>query len=79
MTVRLTVDRAAWTAQVQNVANSYGHGLVAVVKGNGYGFTRPLLHDVVVASGSDTVCVGTVHERADVPAGLTAVIVGTPA
>ncbi len=74
MTVRLTVDRAAWTAHVQNVADTYGHGLVAVVKGNGYGFTRPVLHNVVVASGTDTVCVGTVHELADVPAELTAVV-----
>ena len=78
MTVRLTVDRAAWTAQVQNVANSYGHGLVAVVKGNGYGFARSLLHEFVVASGTDTVCVGTVHELGDVPAELTAVVL-TPA
>lgn len=74
MTVRLTVDRAAWTSHVQAAMAGYGEGLVAVVKGNGYGFTRPLLHDVVAASGTDTVCVGTVHELANVPAELTAVV-----
>jgi len=74
MTVRLTVDRAAWMAQVQTVATSYGEGLVAVVKGNGYGFTRPVLHDAAVANGARFVCVGTVHELVDVPADLTAVV-----
>lgn len=78
MTVRLTVDRAAWTSHVQTVAASYGEGFVAVVKGNGYGFTRPTLHDVAVANGARFVCVGTVHELADVPAELTAVVL-TPA
>jgi len=74
MTVRLTVDRAAWTSHVQTVAASYGEGLVAVVKGNGYGFTRPVLHGVVAANGARFVCVGTVHELADVPQELTAVV-----
>ncbi|MCY7300803.1 MAG: alanine racemase [Ilumatobacteraceae bacterium] len=74
MTVRLTVDRAAWTSHVQTVAASYGEGLVAVVKGNGYGFTRPMLHGVVAANGAGFVCVGTAHELADVPAELTAVV-----
>lgn len=74
MTVRLSIDRAAWTSHVQHVAAGYGEGLIAVVKGNGYGFTRPVLHEVAAANGARFVCVGTVHELADVPAGLTAVV-----
>ncbi|MGB8859905.1 MAG: alanine racemase [Ilumatobacteraceae bacterium] len=74
MTVRLTVDRSAWRAHVRTAFASYGDGLVPVVKGNGYGFGRPLLHEVVVEHGATTVCVGTVHELHDVPAGLTPVV-----
>ena len=47
MTVRLTVDRAAWMAHLRSTAAAYGDGLVPVVKGNGYGFGRPLLHDLL--------------------------------
>ncbi len=74
MTVRLTVDRAAWASHVQTVADTYGEGLIAVVKGNGYGFTRPVLHSIAAANDARFVCVGTVHELADVPAELTAVV-----
>ncbi len=74
MTVRLTVDRAAWALHVQTVSASYGNDLVAVVKGNGYGFTRPLLHDVAVANGARFVCVGSVHELRDVPAALMPIV-----
>ena len=73
MTVRLTVDRARWDAHVTAAVADYGSGLVPVVKGNGYGFGRPLLHGIV-ARGGDLVCVGTVHELADVPAALTPVV-----
>ena len=59
---------------MQTVTAAYGDGLVAVVKGNGYGFTRPVLHGVTAAHGGDFVCVGTIHELADVPAQLTAVV-----
>lgn len=74
MTVRLTVDRSAWLAHVHGAADAYGHGLVPVVKGNGYGFGRPLLHEVVRAAGAASVCVGTVHELADVPEPLRPVV-----
>ena len=73
MTVRLTVDRAAWQAHVQ-ATFAAERGLVPVVKGNGYGFGRPLLHDAVLAAGAAEVCVGTVHEVADVPAGLQPIV-----
>jgi hypothetical protein len=73
MTVRLTVDRTAWQAHVQATFGA-GSGLVPVVKGNGYGFGRPLLHEMAVAMGAGTVCVGTVHELHDVPAGLQPVV-----
>ncbi len=74
MTVRLTVQRAEWAAHVDVVAGQYGHGLVPVVKGNGYGFGRALLHDMVAAAGGDRVCVGSVHELHDVPTALTPVV-----
>lgn len=74
MTVRLTVDRAAWQGHVRATAAAYGNSLVPVVKGNGYGFGRPLLHGAVEALGTRVVCVGTVHEVADVPAALQPVV-----
>jgi alanine racemase len=80
MTVRLTVQRAEWQAHVAAAAAGYGSGLVPVVKGNGYGFARPVLHSLVadIAGKAGTVCVGTVHELHDVPAGLVPVVL-TPA
>lgn len=80
MTVRLTVQRAEWQAHLAAVAAGYGMGLVPVVKGNGYGFGRPVLHSFAagIAGGAGTVCVGTVHELHDVPAGLAPVVL-TPA
>ena len=74
MTVRLTVERAAWDDHVQHTAAAYGHGLVPVVKGNGYGFGRGLLHEVVRSAGAPMVCVGTTHELHDVPPALTPVV-----
>ena len=74
MTVRLTVDRAAWDSHVAGALGSYGDGVVSVVKGNGYGITRSFLHGVAAANGARLVCVGTVHELADVPNELTAVV-----
>jgi len=73
MTVRLTVQRTAWQTHVRTAVAAYGPGLVPVVKGNGYGFGRPFLH-AQAAAFADTVCVGTVHELHDVPAGLTPVV-----
>jgi alanine racemase len=79
MSVRLTVDRAAWRAHVQQVAAAYGPDLVPVVKGNGYGFGRNTLHhalvDGMVARGSfEFVAVGSVHELHDVPDAATPVV-----
>lgn len=74
MTVRLTVDRAAWLAHVHGTAAAYGHGLVPVVKGNGYGFGRAALHEAVRSAGAARVCVGSVHEVHDVPPTLTPVV-----
>jgi len=65
MTLRLTVQRAAWEDHVQAIAASVD-GLVPVVKGNGYGFGRAALH-AVAANLSDYVCVGTIHELDGVP------------
>ncbi|MEI7547239.1 MAG: alanine racemase, partial [Actinomycetota bacterium] len=73
MTVRLTVHRADWLRHVHDTAHRYGTGLVPVVKGNGYGFGRPLLHEFVRDLGGQ-VGVGTVHELADVPAELTPIV-----
>ena len=72
MTLLLTVRRAAWLEHVHATSAAYGDGLVPVVKGNGYGFGRSVLHEVV-AAGHRQVCVGTVHEL-DVPAGLEPVV-----
>lgn len=74
MSVRLTVDRAAWLEHVHGTASHYGHGLVPVVKGNGYGFGRSALHQAVRSAGARQVCVGTVHELHDVPEPLTPVV-----
>lgn len=73
MTVRLSVHRAPWTAHVEQVAAAYGPSMVPVVKGNGYGFGRTRLH-ALAGRYSREVCVGTVHELAEVPAELTAVV-----
>ena len=78
MTVRLTVSRVQWDAHVHACAAAYGPGLAPVVKGNGYGFGRPYLHDVVASlpaeAATGIVCVGTVHELHDVPVSLTALV-----
>jgi alanine racemase len=78
VTVRLTVNRADWRHHVQGIAAQYGDALVPVVKGNGYGFSRPVLHDVARQLQLGTVCVGSVHELHDVPADLEPVVL-TPA
>ena len=73
MTVRLTVQRSAWEQHVAATAVAYGPGLVPVVKGNGYGFGRALLHGHA-ATLAPHVGVGSVHELANVPAALTPVV-----
>ena len=71
--MRLTVQRSAWEQHVAATAAAYGPGLAPVVKGNGYGFGRALLHEQVEPMGA-RVCVGTVHELVDVTAALTPVV-----
>jgi alanine racemase len=72
MTLRLTVQRAAWTAHVDSVAASVDE-LVPVVKGNGYGFGRATLHPLTKGL-SDYVCVGTIHELDGVADRVTPVV-----
>ncbi len=72
MTLRLTVQRAAWELHVRSLAEAVD-GLVPVVKGNGYGFGRPTLH-AIASTLSDFVCVGTVHELDAVAASVTPVV-----
>jgi hypothetical protein len=72
MTVRLTVQRPAWQAHVDALADAV-RGLLPVVKGNGYGFGRAALHPVV-ATFATRVCVGTVHELDGIPAGMVPIV-----
>lgn len=76
MTLRLTVNRQAWLNHVRHTASQHGT-VLPVVKGNGYGFGRPILFEQT-AHLSDHVAVGTVYEATDVPLSLTAVVL-TPA
>jgi alanine racemase len=76
MTVRLTIDRQAWRSHVDSTVAAYGTGLVPVVKGNGYGFGRAMLHGMVsdLVGPHALVAVGSAHEVADVPHDLTPVV-----
>ena len=72
MALVLTVQSDAWNNHVTSLANSV-HGLVPVVKGNGYGFGR----DWLAARASDltpTIAVGTIFEVSSVPAHCTPVV-----
>lgn len=72
MTLRLTVDTATWRRHVDTVTAAVP-GLIAVVKGNGYGFGRIELARVA-AEWTDTIAVGTVHELDYLPAGPDIVV-----
>jgi alanine racemase len=72
VTLVLTVDTTAWRAHVDRVARR-SPGLVPVVKGNGYGFGRPVLAEIAAELAS-TVAVGTIHELAGLPSRLTPVV-----
>ena len=76
MTLRLTVNRQLWLDHVRHTASQHGLTL-PVVKGNGYGFGRPILFEQA-SHISDHVAVGTVFEASDVPSALTPVVL-TPA
>src|SRR6476469_3128778 len=69
MTVTLSVRRAAWEAHIAGAVD----GLLPVVKGNGYGFGRAVLHPVA-ATLADRVCVGTVSELDHIPPGVTPIV-----
>src|SRR5262245_23406344 len=78
MALTLIVDRARWRAHLQATVDAFP-GLVPVVKGNGYGFGRGYLAELVggwCAAGEaiDELAVGTVHELA----GLSALGPGGP-
>jgi alanine racemase len=66
MTLTLYVDRAAWKANVRDGVNTYGD-VLAVVKGNGYGFGLTRLAARAVDLGLRRLAVGTVHELAALP------------
>ena len=72
MALVLTVQSDAWNNHVTSLANSL-HGLVPVVKGNGYGFGRDWL---ATRAGdlSPTIAVGTIFEVSSVPAHCTPVV-----
>lgn len=65
MTLRLSVESAAWQKHVSEMARTLGD-VLPVVKGNGYGFGRSTLMSHAGTISSD-VAVGTVHELGDVP------------
>ena len=68
MSLRLSVDEQAWRAHVHATASATragGAALVAVVKGNGYGFGRHFLAaEVRRWAEPASIAVGTVHELA---------------
>jgi alanine racemase len=68
MTLRLSVVSDAWRAHISSTAQTLGP-LLPVVKGNGYGFSRPELMRHAAQLSTD-VAVGSVHELGDVPPGL---------
>ncbi|MGH9133704.1 MAG: alanine racemase [Ilumatobacteraceae bacterium] len=72
MTVRLTVDSAAWRRHVRSIVDTTP-GLVPVVKGNGYGFGRQDLAAIAIEL-ADTFAVGTIHELDGLPDGATPVV-----
>jgi alanine racemase len=83
MALTLTVDRARWQAHVAGVRAAFPD-LVPVVKGNGYGFGRTFLADLVEewdvdGSGPRELAVGTVHELAGLAPDGPRPVVLTPA
>jgi len=72
VTLVLRVDTAAWTQHVDRVADRV-HGLIPVVKGNGYGFgPRELIGRI--GGRAILVAVGTEHELVGLPDELAAVV-----
>jgi alanine racemase len=75
MTLRLTVNRQAWLGHVQTQAATLGNSelLVPVVKGNGYGFGRPILIEQALSIATE-IAVGTVFEAHDIPGSHTPIV-----
>ena len=81
MALTLTVDRTRWRAHIEATRARFP-GLVPVVKGNGYGFGRTYLAELVSgwdSGGRGELAVGTVHELAGLPIEGPRPIVLTPA
>ena len=76
MALVLTVNSAQWNRHVNALAATID-GLVPVVKGNGYGFSRDWLAEKA-SKLAPVMAVGTVHEVPSVPSNYTAVVL-TPA
>jgi len=72
VTIRMTVQRERWWQHAAQVASTTP-GLVPVVKGNGYGFSRAGLASIAVEL-SPLIAVGTVHELHDLPAEAVPVV-----
>jgi alanine racemase len=72
MTLKLTVQRQAWLDHVRSTSDAAGQ-MVPVVKGNGYGFGRPILVEQAVALGHE-IAVGTAYEARDVPSTHTPIV-----
>ena len=77
MTLTLRVDRDAWEANVRDVAARYGD-VLAVVKGNGYGFGLGPLAATAIGLGFRRLAVGTVYELDALPALTEPPVVLTP-
>jgi hypothetical protein len=65
MPLTLYVDRIAWERQHQRLIEQYP-GMVPVAKGNGYGFTIPVLAQAAAQLRVDQLAVGTLAEAAAV-------------
>lgn len=61
MTLKLTIDADAWRGHLASVAEQVP-GLVPVAKGNGYGFTIPVLAAEAARMGVDALAVGVPEE-----------------
>jgi len=69
----LTVDARRWGAHVAHTWAEHP-GVIPVVKGNGYGLGRAFLARVARRRGARYVAIGTVHELAGLPDGVTPVV-----
>jgi alanine racemase len=78
MSLTLHVDGAAWRAGTRHTLERFGD-VIAVVKGNGYGFGRKRLADEAARLGLRRVAVGTVYELDGLPPLTEPPLVLTPA